>query len=63
MTEILAYRPSEAAKVLAVSRDVIFRLIADGSIRSTKIGSARIIPAGELEAFLARKLDESAANA
>lgn len=55
----IAYRPNEAGRVLGTSRDTIFKLIADGSLRSVKIGAARLIPASELEAFLARKLDEA----
>lgn len=53
----LAYRPNEAAKALGTSRDTIFKLIADGSLRSTKIGASRFIPASELEAFLTRRLE------
>lgn len=54
----LAYRPNEAAKATGLGRDTIFHLIATGELRSMKVGGARLIPAAELEAFLARKLDE-----
>jgi excisionase family DNA binding protein len=59
-TKRIAYRPAEAARALGTSTDTIGRLIANGSLRSVKIGASRFIPASELEAFIARKLDTGA---
>ena len=56
----LAYRPADAARVIGVSKDTVERLIVRGELKSLKIGSARLITAAEIEAFLARKLEESA---
>lgn len=57
----LACRPNEAGRRLGTSRDTIFKLIASGELRSCKVGSARLIPVAELEAYLARKLEEATA--
>jgi excisionase family DNA binding protein len=51
--ERLGYRPNEAAEAIGVSRDTIFKALADGSLRSVKIGAARVIPADALREFLA----------
>ncbi len=59
--ERLAYRPDECALTLGVSRDTIFKLLRSGELKSLKIQSARLIPASEVDAFLARKLAEASA--
>ena len=41
--ERLAFSPDEAARVLGVSRATIMRIVADGSLRSAKIGRRRVI--------------------
>lgn len=51
--ERLGYRPAEAAKALGVSRRKLYDLLNDGSLRSVKTGSARIIPRDSLLALLA----------
>lgn len=48
----LAYPPAEAAELLGLSRARLYQLIADGSIRSFKIGRSRRISAEALGAFL-----------
>ena len=50
----MAYRPNEAARVIGLSRDVIFKAIRDGSLRSLKVGGARLITADALREFVAR---------
>jgi excisionase family DNA binding protein len=50
----MAYRPNEAARVTGLSRDTIFKSIANGSLRSLKVGTARLITAEALREFLAR---------
>lgn len=54
LEERLAYRPNEAARVIGVSRDVIFRLLSTGELRSLKVGAARLITREALEEFLQR---------
>lgn len=50
----MAYRPNEAARVIGLSRDMIFKAIADGSLRSMKCGGARLITAAALREYLER---------
>jgi len=50
----MAYRPNEAARVIGLSRDVIFKAIQNGTLRSLKIGGARLITADALREFVAR---------
>lgn len=56
-----AYRPNDVAELLGVKRTTIFNLIRDGELSSFKIGHARVITAESILAFLARKIEESAA--
>ena len=58
-TQQIAYRRDDAARALGVSVDTLDRLIARGEIRSARIGSARVVPGSELEAYLERKLIEA----
>jgi excisionase family DNA binding protein len=51
-TEKIAYRPEEAARATGLSRDVIFKAIREGTLRSLKVGRARLIPATALHEFL-----------
>lgn len=48
----LAYRPNEAARATGLGRDTIFKAIRDGSLRSLKIGGARLITADALREWL-----------
>ena len=51
-TERLAYSMAEAAEALGVAIDIIKRGVAQGSIRSTKLGGLlRRIPASEVRAL------------
>ena len=50
--ERMAYRPNEAARVIGLSRDMIFKAIHDGSLRSLKIGHARLITAEALREYV-----------
>ena len=52
--ERMAYRPNEAAKVIGLSRDMIYGAIRDGTLRSLKIGGARLITADALREFVRR---------
>ena len=51
-------RPEEAAEAAGVSRSQVFKYLADGSIRSIKVGRLRRIPVAELEAWVARQLEQ-----
>ena len=50
--ERMAYRPNEAARVSGVSRDVIFKAIREGKLRSLKCGASRLITAEALKQWL-----------
>ena len=56
--EKLGFRPDEAAELLGIRRDLLFKLLREGELRSAKVGRARVIPRVELEAFLQRKMEE-----
>ena len=59
LAERLTFRPNEAAEVTGMSRDLIFKLLAAGELRSFKVGSARFIPADALREFMDRKMAEA----
>jgi excisionase family DNA binding protein len=44
-----AYSVTEATASLGVSRDWLYRMLRDGTIRSVKLGGRRFIPASELD--------------
>jgi excisionase family DNA binding protein len=56
--EKLLYTPEEAAEVLAVGRDTVYRYIHSGDLRRVKLGKLTRITAADLEAFCARFLTE-----
>jgi excisionase family DNA binding protein len=58
IAERLAYRPNGAGAALGISRDVIFKALAAGEIRSFKAGRVRLIPAGSLREYMARQIEE-----
>jgi len=49
----IAYRPNSAAAAAGVGRDLIYAAIKDGSLRSFKIGGARLITVDALREWLA----------
>jgi excisionase family DNA binding protein len=51
---------AEAANALGLCRSVIYELLLTGELASVKIGRARRIPISALEAFVERRLNESA---
>lgn len=51
-SERVTLRPEEAAQRLGVSRTVVYRLIAEGRIRSLKIGRSRRVSVDALRAFV-----------
>lgn len=51
--------PKEAAATLRVTRNTIYKLMEAGDLQSIKIGKSRRITRESIDAFIARKLDES----
>lgn len=48
---------------LQVKRAKLYQLLMSGELRSITIGRRRLVPESELDAFVARKLAESQAEA
>ena len=49
-------RPEEAARLLAMSRSNVWRLISDGSLRSLHVGRLRRIPTSAVAEYIADRL-------
>jgi excisionase family DNA binding protein len=47
-----AVRPSELARMLGISRALGYRLVAEGTIRSVRVGRAVLVPVSEIDKFL-----------
>lgn len=52
MTETLAYRVSEVARLIGVGRSKVFELIKAGDLPARKLGGATVILRSDLIAFL-----------
>jgi excisionase family DNA binding protein len=52
--------PKVAGKVLAISENAVYRLIATKQLHSVKFGNCRRIPYSALEVFVHELLEESA---
>lgn len=50
--ERLAFRVDEVAELAGISRATIYRLIAAGKLRTTKIGGCRVVPASSLRTLI-----------
>jgi excisionase family DNA binding protein len=48
----LLYKVTEAAKLLSLSRSEVYKLLAQGTLKSVRVGRARRIPAAELHRFV-----------
>ena len=48
-------RPADAAKALGLSRGRVYELLSAGELESIKDGSARLIPADSLRAWVDRR--------
>lgn len=59
--EPLAHSPDGAAKRLGISTRAVYTAIAQGDLRSFKIGKRRLIPDSELQRLVERKMAEAAA--
>jgi excisionase family DNA binding protein len=51
----LLVRPEDAARALSLSRTTVYELLARGELASIKVGSARRIPVGALQAWIDRQ--------
>lgn len=51
---LLSVGIEESARVLGISRSSVYELIAQGEIKTFKIGRRRLALASELEAFIER---------
>lgn len=49
--------PLESAKILHIGRTTMYRLLAEGSIRSFKIGTKILIPKTFLQDFIAKSTE------
>ena len=47
-----AVRPTEAARLLGVSRETVYVLMRSGQLRSVRLGRARLIPVAALDELL-----------
>ena len=52
MVEVLALRVRQAAEVLSVSENMVFKLIREGKLEKIKIGRSTRITVAELERFI-----------
>ncbi len=50
----LLYRVDDAARVLSLSRSVMFELLRSGRLRSVHEGRSRLIPAEALREYVAK---------
>jgi excisionase family DNA binding protein len=55
--EPLAVKPNEAAKLIGVGKNALYRLLASREIGSIKLGHSRLVPLSELRAWIARELE------
>jgi len=53
MTERLVYRPAEVQAALGIKNTKMWALVKEGKLETRKIGSATVIPAESLRAFVA----------
>ncbi|WP_433541151.1 helix-turn-helix domain-containing protein [Streptosporangium sandarakinum] len=49
--QLPAYKPKQAAEVMNVHINTVYRMIADGRLKTVRAGRAHRIPAGELAPF------------
>ena len=62
MTERLAYRISEFAEALGVSRSKGYEIVASGEVPSIKVGGCRRVPVESARSYIARQLEEHSAT-
>ncbi len=60
--ESLLVRPPEAARILGLSRTVLYEHLSSGSLPSLKVGAARLIAVDDLRAWVERQRTAAAAG-
>ena len=55
--EPLMVKPLDAARLIGVGKNVLYQLLASGSIRSIKLGHSRLVPVSELRRWIAEQLE------
>lgn len=55
--EPLLVKPLEAARLIGVGKNVLYQLLAQGEIRSIKLGHSRLVPVTELRRWIAEQLE------
>lgn len=59
--EVVAVRPAVAQTLIGVKKTKFYELLASGEIQSFLAGTkTRLVPVTEIQAYLARKLNEHA---
>lgn len=54
---------SEAYRLLGISRATFYELLAQGHIRTLKVGSRRLVPVAELHRFIEARLAQESKSA
>ena len=62
MENALLLSPEQVAHILGIGRTFVFALIANGRLKSIKLGRRRLVPRAEVEAFVASERDRQAAE-
>jgi excisionase family DNA binding protein len=60
--DAIAVRPAKAAEMLDVSRATIYNLIAQGELRSFRVGQSRRILLAEIAAYITRQQAQEIAS-
>ncbi len=58
MNEKLAVGVNEAAELLGIHRDLLYRLVQAGDVPSFTVGSRRLLPVAGLREFVERRTAE-----
>ncbi len=62
MENALLLSPEQVAQILGIGRTFVFALIANGRLKSIKLGRRRLVPRDEVEAFITSERDHQAAE-
>jgi excisionase family DNA binding protein len=54
----LAYRIEDAAKSVGLSRVTIYKLIAEGKLKTVRVGRCRLVPASALRELAEKGVDK-----
>jgi excisionase family DNA binding protein len=62
METAILLSPEQVAQILGIGRTFVFALIANGRLKSLKLGRRRLIPRDEVEAFIDSERERQAAE-